>query len=488
MTQSNLPAGKDSRGANNRIDIIGAVTQPLGFFVLSLLAAESIIVALTVAVKDSPVRVWLVGGGFSLILLSMISVFVMAFFRPESLYHRNRPVVVEKRPPRPERTTAGDRLKLPGEDNPAPPAGVWYDQIRPVLHQAIHYTVPTYYLDTDLNMVDWNIAFDLVFSKLGGRLRDKHVLNFINELENFDEVMGHAQEFTRQVDEGRIPFIDVEPLVYASEKYGEVRFSKVAAQLHGPDGIPRGWSVSLIIREIGDGDSFIKDLLDEARKDKLWGVYSASYDRVLLEYEPYQQLIKDVTGVVSGTRKSVVDLGAGTGNTTKALLAAEHSVTAVENNLGMLDRLRAKRLAGKLTVVKSSVESLTTLADQSFDAAVMVNVLYAVDDPLACLQGVSRILKPNGVLGLSTTHSRTQLDRLLGSIKARLKEKGQFDRLAADYQVVYDANKAIEKDIATRYSRDDYRNWVKAAGFAITRDVPEAYEGAVMLIWAQKTA
>ena len=177
-----------------------------------------------------------------------------------------------------------------------------------MLHQAIHYTVPTYYLDSNLMIVDWNLAFDLVFSRLGGALRDKHVLNFINELQNSDEVMEHAQQFTAQVNDGRIPFIDIEPLVYASEKYGEVTFTKVAAQLHGPDGSPRGWSVSLIIREIEEGDTFVRELQDAASKDKLWGVYSASYDRVLLEFDPYKQLIKDVIGVVPPGPKSVVDL------------------------------------------------------------------------------------------------------------------------------------------------------------------------------------
>jgi ubiquinone/menaquinone biosynthesis C-methylase UbiE len=303
---------------------------------------------------------------------------------------------------------------------------------------------------------------------------------------NFDEMIAHAQKFTKRVLKGQIPFVDVEPIHYRSEKYGEVSFVKVAAQLHDPEGRLRGWSVSLLIRDI-DWEAFQNDLLEEARKDKLWSVYSASYDRVLLEFPPYKKLIDDIIAVVPAGNQSVVDLGAGTGNVTAVLLQAGHAVTAVENNHAMLDRLRSKRMdRNRLTVVKSSVENLDCLPDASFDAAVMVNVLYAVNDPLTCLQAVYRILKPGGTLGFSTTHSETELGPLLGGIKARLEEIGKFDALADDYKLLYDINKAIEKDIAKRHTRDEYRQWVRAAGFKIMRDDPSTYEDAVMLIHARK--
>ena len=121
-------------------------------------------------------------------------------------------------------------------------------------------------------------------------------------------------------------------------------FLKVATQLHDPQGRPRGWSVSLMIQDI-DWDAFSRDLSDEARKDKLWSVYSASYDRVLREFPPYRRLIEDVTAVIPPGELNVADLGAGTGNVTAALLEAGHTVTAVESNLAMLDRLRSKKLS-----------------------------------------------------------------------------------------------------------------------------------------------
>jgi hypothetical protein len=44
-----------------------------------------------------------------------------------------------------------------------PPPDAWYTKLRPVLHQAAQYSVPTYYLDSNYHMVDWNAAFELIF-------------------------------------------------------------------------------------------------------------------------------------------------------------------------------------------------------------------------------------------------------------------------------------------------------------------------------------
>jgi ubiquinone/menaquinone biosynthesis C-methylase UbiE len=479
-----------------RINVIRAVTNPLGFFVLVVLIVEVILGTLVgLSAQQDPQRQTLVVGMLALIFFLVILVAGMATFRPDALYGLvagGDATQNGRRPPAPnvDTTVIEKRLEktpeIAGETAPEPAADVWEEELRPVLHQAIQYTVPTYYLDVNLRMIDWNLAFELVFSRCASSLRGKHVKHFIAQLANFDEVIAHAQQFTRQVFRGQVPYVDVEPLKYGSEKYGPVSFIKVAAQLHDAEGHPRGWSVSLLIREI-NWEAFQNDLFAQARQDKLWSVYSAAYDRVLLEFPPYHQLIADVIAVVPAQRLKVVDLGAGSGNVTAALLKCGHRVTAVDNNQAMLDRLRSKDLPRKhLTVVKSSVENMKGLADGSFDAAVMVNVLYSVADPLTCLQEVQRILRPGGVLGLSTTHAEVDLDPLLDSIKARLMEIGKYDALAGDFKLVQDANRSIEKTIAKRHTREQYREWVRAAGFEITRDVPSTYEDAVMLIHARK--
>jgi PAS domain S-box-containing protein len=368
-----------------------------------------------------------------------------------------------------------------GAQKAPPPPDTWYTNLRPVLHEAAQYSVPTYYLDRNYHMVDWNAAFELIFSRITGELRGKHVNWFIARLDNDKEVFRHAREFSH----GEIPLVDLEPLVFRSRDYGKVRFLKVASQLHDAGGSYRGWAVALMIQEIR-WQRFEDKLKEKLTDDKIWSVYAASYDAVLLHYPDYAALIGKVIDVVPGKDKSVVDLGAGTGNVTKALLGRGHRITAVENSYAMLDRLRSKAFEpDRVQVVKSSIEHLGALEDHSFDAAVMVNVLYAVDDPLHCLQGINRILKENGVLGFSTTHRDIELQTLLADIKAKLQQAGRYDKLADDDERVLEANRRLEP-IARRYPKEQYLEWVELAGFEVTRVLPSEYQGAVMVVHARK--
>jgi len=369
-----------------------------------------------------------------------------------------------------------------GAKEPPPPPDQWYTSLRPVLHQVAQYSAPTYYLDRNYFIVDWNVAFGLIFAKIAGALRGKHVNWLIALLQNREEVYDHARDFTQQ----EIPLVDVEPLVYASRDYGEVRFLKVAFQLHDAAGQYRGWAVTLMIQQI-NWDRFQADLLVRVQEAKIWSVYAASYDAVLLNYPDYHNLIAKVIDAVPGSGKSVADLGAGTGNCTAALLKRGHSVTAVENSYEMIDRFRSRKDfdPARVRMVKCSVECLGLLDASTFDAAVMVNVLYAVEDPLACLQGINRILKKDGVLALSTTHRGTELKPLLEDIERKLKDAGLYEKLADDYARVLEVNRRLEA-IARRHTKDEYLEWVSKAGFEISSMFPSEYQGAVMVIHARK--
>lgn len=243
-----------------------------------------------------------------------------------------------------------------------------------------------------------------------------------------------------------------------------------------------------MIRQI-DWEAFQTPLKEKLFLDKLWSVYSGPYDRVLGPFPAYKQLIQDVIAVVSGQNSHVADFGAGTGNVMQALVEKGHRVTGVENNVGMIDRLAKK--VGKtrgVAIVKASVENTPCFRDAAFDAVTMVNVLYAVDDPLSCLKEIHRLLKPGGVLGLSTTHRKTSLDQLLNAIKAHLETEGTYQDLMGDYDELHRINRDIERTIARRHTRTEYQQWVRMAGFEITKYEPSTYHDAVMLLHARKPA
>jgi SAM-dependent methyltransferase len=342
--------------------------------------------------------------------------------------------------------------------------------LREVLAQASRFSTPTYYLDKHLNLIDWNPAFELIFRPILHKVRFQHVNHFIVELANWKDVFRRAREFTERVKRGELPSVHMEPLVYNSSDYGVVHMEKVACQLNDTDANLKAWSVALLIEKI-DWARFRADLEQRLKDDKLWSLYARSYDAVLLEFPPYKALLKEVIDAIPRGARQVLELGAGTGNATRELLQRGYQVTAVENNDCMLEKLFAKGLefTGQLTVNKTSADHLDWAPSGSFDAVAAVNVLYALDDPAACIRQVARVLKPGAVFTFSSTHSETDLDPLLGAIKKQLKADRKFSSLEEHFRRVQKLNKSLELSSVRRYSRKDYLEWLTAAVFPVSR-------------------
>jgi ubiquinone/menaquinone biosynthesis C-methylase UbiE len=230
------------------------------------------------------------------------------------------------------------------------------------------------------------------------------------------------------------------------------------------------------------------DLLPRLRDHKSWSIYAVSYDSILLSFSPYLQLIKDVLAPIAPDASDVLDVGAGTGNVTKALLKRGLRVVALENNLPMLEKLHAKNLenaGGRLIINKSSAENMEAIEPNSFDAVVAMNVLYALNDPPAFINKVAQVLRPRGIFSFSTTHSETDLDPLLSAIEKQLRKEGTYVANEAHFKRVYEVNKSLENTIVKRYTSEEYISWVEAAGFEIIKIIPHAYEGAVMIVHAR---
>ncbi|HEV3162652.1 MAG TPA: hypothetical protein VGZ22_01330, partial [Isosphaeraceae bacterium] len=168
--------------------------------------------------------------------------------------------------------------EVPGLTAPPPLPDEWNSLVRPVLHQASQYMAPTYYLNGNLQVIDWNLCFDLIFERIIGELRGRHVNWFIARLQNSEEVFTHASTFPDRIE--RQPQVDTERLVYDSkEKYGVVELEKIAAKLHDLNGQQRGWAVTLMVRQVESWDKLIHDLAARIEDDKFWSLYSVSYDR-----------------------------------------------------------------------------------------------------------------------------------------------------------------------------------------------------------------
>ena len=89
----------------------------------------------------------------------------------------------------------------------------------------------------------------------------------------------------------------------------------------------------------------------------------------------------------------LVDVGCGTGHHLKALRARGYDAVGVDGSGAML--AEAKQADGGAPLAQSDVGRLPFLSD-TFDAALSVEVLRYLDEPLPMLREIARVLRPGG--------------------------------------------------------------------------------------------
>ncbi len=130
---------------------------------------------------------------------------------------------------------------------------------------------------------------------------------------------------------------------------------------------------------------------------KDYRLFAAIYDRLTAGAE--RRVFARWRLYVAGqARGRVLEIGAGTGANLR-YYPKDVSLTILEPNRHMLRRLRARaaQLGIRVEAVERPLESLP-FPDESFEAVVGTLVLCSVDDPLAGLREVRRVLKPGGEL------------------------------------------------------------------------------------------
>lgn len=103
--------------------------------------------------------------------------------------------------------------------------------------------------------------------------------------------------------------------------------------------------------------------------------------------------------VCAGLRGDVVEIGYGSGRNQPHLPAAVTSVTAIEPSQVALKLSNTRRAASDIPVaVLGNDAQQMPLPDDRFDAALCTWVLCGMDNPLAALREIRRVLRPGAVL------------------------------------------------------------------------------------------
>jgi SAM-dependent methyltransferase len=130
---------------------------------------------------------------------------------------------------------------------------------------------------------------------------------------------------------------------------------------------------------------------------ELWARRSRSFGAAAREYAEHRpDYAPDAIAWALPGRTHVLDLAAGTGALTKDLVAAGHTVTAVEPDPGMRAELEAR--VPDARVLPGTAEAIP-LEDASVDAVTVATAFHFFDEQLA-IPEIARVLRPGGVLVL----------------------------------------------------------------------------------------
>ena len=155
------------------------------------------------------------------------------------------------------------------------------------------------------------------------------------------------------------------------------------------------------------------------------GAYNAHYDRPAL-----LELLGDVRG------KRVLDAGCGPGFYSEQLIERGAQVVAIDASEPMVELARA-RLGDRCVVQQQMLGEAMPFDDNSFDAIVCALTIHHVDDRHAALVELCRVLRPGGVLVLSTQHPTTDWLHKGGSYFDVVVETDVWKRPEGNWQVSF---------------------------------------------------
>ena len=169
---------------------------------------------------------------------------------------------------------------------------------------------------------------------------------------------------------------------------------------------------------------------------------ATSYDSITSSYAVGRR----VEFFVAHARGKCLEVGAGTGSISRALFEAGYEVSATDISPNMVEEMKKKGISA----VVCDAEQLP-FPDASFDTVVSSEMLYYLDSPAKFLKEAKRVLKPGGMLLVSSANARVA--RWYDWLRTMVRPFG----VGGAY---------FDDPVHTFFSEGDLRRLVEQAGFS----------------------
>jgi len=171
----------------------------------------------------------------------------------------------------------------------------------------------------------------------------------------------------------------------------------------------------------------------------------------------HQRLLKAYVVAENYIRGDVLEVGCGEGRGIDRILPRAASYSAIDKIAEVIDRLKAKYPAGKF--FSGNIPPLGPFADNSFDIVITFQVIEHIQDDVAFLKEIHRVLKPGGFAMITTPnrpmslsrnpwHIREYTGRELGDLSRKIFSRVEVKGISGNAKVMeyYERNrKSVER-------------------------------------------
>jgi ubiquinone/menaquinone biosynthesis C-methylase UbiE len=185
--------------------------------------------------------------------------------------------------------------------------------------------------------------------------------------------------------------------------------------------------------------------MDKDNEENIWTKFAKSYDIVLRNLDIYQQLKERVVSAVKDAQ-ILLDAGCGTGIIAIEMARLGKKAYGIDNNHYMLAQAIENSKGIDNIFLGSGDVSKLEFESEFFDAVILNNVLFYVNDPIKALSEAHRVVKPGGTMVLSGPVPKPDMEKLASHTAEYLKKIGKFEELKEHYSHFLQCSMELKKN------------------------------------------